>query len=240
MRHYYNFGPEAEVVGGDLTSKAAWDRLRLDTTIDAFALPQVREAWVRLCEADDEARRRAEDVTRVVTEGGQSAVISIGVGRAHLEYWLKRERPELKLTCLEYATRTVDVLRGLFHECDLIDTFDLRAERWPRADPDTLYLCCRVDTELNDSEWGSVFSRMAAAEVRRVVFVPSGFLDARTVAREAVGRVKGLLSGRPATFAGYVRTKAAFRQLWRSGFVERRELGVGDRQAFLLERRMSR
>ena len=238
VRHYYNFGAQTGIVGGDLTSEVAWDRLRLDSSLDGFALPRVRSAWLELCEGDREARRRAEHVARVVSDGAHTSVISIGVGRAHLEYWLKRLRPDVRLTCLDYAQRTVEVLQGLFQECDAVETFDLRVARWPAADGKALYLCCRVDTELSDAEWVQVFRRMADAGVRRVLFVPSGFLDGRTAAREAVGRLRSLLSGRHSTFAGYLRTKAAFRQLWSASFVSIRQLAVGDQQAFLLERRV--
>lgn len=234
IRHYYDFGADAQVIGASLASDVAWDRLRLDTTLDAFSLPRDRDAWLRLCEADQEARRRAHDVARVVVAGRYRTVVSVGVGRAHLEYWLKREQPDLKLTCLDYTARTVGVLRGLFVECDAMELFDLRTTRWPIRGPDTLYLLCRLDTELNNDEWAAVFGRMAVAHIDRVLFVATGFIKPRTLVQEAARHLAGALHLRRPVFAGYLRTKSAFRQLWRPSYREIAELRVGACSAFLL------
>jgi hypothetical protein len=233
VRHYYNFGSETNVVGSSLVSEDAWDRLRLDTSLDSFALCRTRADWLRGCQADSAAERRATDISRILNTKPYKSLISIGVGRAHLEYWLKRQNPGIELTCLEYGARTVATLRQVFTECEIIDVFNLQT-CWPVAPPETLYLLCRIDQELDNPTWNSVFCQMAAAGASDVLFVACGFLNARCLAQLAMQRLTSLVRGRNPTFAGFIRTRTAFRQLWRPFYAETRELNVGELSAFML------
>jgi hypothetical protein len=234
VRHYYDFGSETNVVGSSLVSDDAWDRLRLDTTLNAFALCRTRADWLRGCRTDSAAERRARDISRLLDAKRCESLISIGVGRAHLEYWLKHQNPGIELTCLEHGARTVATLRQVFTECDRIDLFDLQTGSWPVASPGTLYLLCRIDKELDNQTWNSVFCQMAEAGASDILFVATGFLDARCLAQLATERLTSLVRGRNPTFAGFIRTRTAFRQLWRPFYAESRELNVGEFSAFLL------
>lgn len=144
---------------------------------------------------------------------------SYGVGTADLELLLAQRAPELELVCTDYAPRTADRLSGLFPEARVL-RHDLLADGPLQGD---LHLLYRVDTEFSDDELRTVLGRF----VDPVVLVPALLLDARTLARELLVRVR-----RRGTRAGWVRTEARLRELWAPAGAE--TIRLGDLRGYLV------
>ena len=222
VRHVYDFGPDREAVGNTLLASSAWDAAR--AIPGPFELPQTRAEWERNAERGD-LPERARDVAAVAREVGATQLCSHGVGTASLELNVHRLAPEMKIICTDYAPMTVERLRLIFPEADVM-LRDLTDPDPPRAD---LHLMHRVDAELDDDEWRSV---LAAIE-QPILFVPNVVLDLAGAAREIVRRV---VRRGAATDAGWFRNEAALRALWRESHRDR-SLTVSDARAFLLEPR---
>lgn len=239
LRHYYDFKGSRALAGGSLQSPSAWDELRSDRGLEqsaAFYMPETRGEWVALAEQTADLPAQARALAGLIRERNFSSVVSCGVGRAFLEYQLKRLRPDLPLTCTEYSPQVVARLRAVFPECDAIACHDFTRPGWPAAGDRTLFLLNRVDTELSDAQWPGVFANLAAENVRHVLVVATAFLTPRVLASELKRSVLSRLLRRPLTFAGYIRTRAAFAALWRGHYRIEAEVPVGNLTGFLLAR----
>ncbi len=237
LRHYYDFKGSRSLGGSSLQSAQAWDELRSDQGLEqsaAFYMPDSRDEWVQRARQAAEIDAQARSLASLITGEGFSSIVSGGVGRAFLEYHLKQLLPELTLTCTEYSPQVVARLRRVFTECDRIECHDFTSAGWPPPSDRTLYLLNRVDAELANEQWPRVFANLAAEDVRHVLVVASAFLTPRVLASELKLHVLSRVLGRQLTFAGYVRTKAAFTDLWRPHYRIVGEVLVGDLTGFLL------
>jgi hypothetical protein len=222
VRHSYDFGPDRGAVGGTLLDPSAWDAAR--SLAGPFGLPETREEWERSAVRGD-LEARARDVVLLARQLDAARVCSHGVGTASLELNVHRAAPDLRLVCTDYAPRTVERLRRLFPEAEVVER-DLTDPDPPPAD---LHLMHRIDAELGDDEWRSVFEAIDEP----ILFVPNVVLDLPGAARE-VGR--RLLRRGSLTDAGWFRNEPALRSLW-SDTHRDRPVAISDARAFLLERR---
>lgn len=238
MRHYYAFGRNVSLAGNDLLSPSAWEQVRMTEDIEdvapGFYLPKNRDEWLRMCNQSSSAASCAADIAQIVRRGKFTTVFSAGVGRACIEYHLKRMEPTVHLVCTEYSLRVVERLRQVFLECDRIELLDIKTAGWMDAGARGLVLLNRVDTELNDQEWRAVFKNLAAAGVQDVLIVATGFLTMRTLASELFQRLVSVLCHRRLTFSGYTRTKARFKELWSPYFAVVEERLIGTLAGFYL------
>jgi hypothetical protein len=199
--HHYDFGPERSRVGDNLVNPQSWDAIRQTDT--PFGLPESRRAWEQAARGGD-LPERAEIIGSVARRLGARSICSHGVGTALVEANLAWELPDTRLICTDFAPETVRRLSDLFPEAD-VRLHDLRSASPPEAD---LHLLHRVDTELSNAEWREVFGRLD----RPVVVVVTQMLDIHGLAAELrLSRARPRL-----TRAGWSRTGAAFRRLWRS------------------------
>ena len=222
VRHTFDFGAARTAVGPNLRRPAAWDAAR--SAPGAFALPESRADWERLADRDD-LRARARDVAAIVRTRGARTLCSHGVGTAALELAVHRADPSLHLVCTDYAPRTVERLRRLFPEAEVV----LRSLGDPDPPHADLHLMHRIDAELPDDEWRQVFARLREP----ILFVPNTLLDIRGAVREIA---RGVMRRRRVSSAGWFRNEAAMRSLWQEAFSDRR-VDVGGAPGFLLEPR---
>ena len=218
--HYFDFGADRRHVGRRLAQPGAWDAAR--DMKGPFGLPETRAEW-EMKAADPALAARARDVAAIVREHGARRVCSYGVGTGVLELGLSQAAPELELTCTDYAPRTVDRLRALFPEVSVVH-HDLASDEPLDVDFHVLH---RIDTEFPSPELADILARFH----QPVLLVPSVLLTWPLALREILVRLR-----RPrATRAGWLRSEAAFRALWRDAF-DARDVTVGSARAFLLTR----
>lgn len=222
LRHSYDFGPIREQVGTDLLKPAAWDAAR--SAHGAFSLVENREDW-EARSANPDLVRRAHDIAAVAYRLDATRLCSHGVGTAALEFNLLCQAPKLELTCTDYAPWTVDRLSRLFPEVTVI----LRNLTDPDPPTADLHLMHRLDAELDDVAWRSVFTNLSEP----ILFVPNAILDLGGAMRE-VGR--RMLKARRLTRAGWSRNEAALRSLWERSH-SAQSVTVGTSRAFLLQPR---
>jgi hypothetical protein len=218
VRHYYDFGAERERVGEDLVNPGSWDEIR--ETSGPFGLPATRELW-ELAASDPNFAARAEKIAAVANGFGARRICSYGVGAAFLELNLARVLPDAELVCTDFAPRTVMRLAQLFPEAE-VRVADLKRDRPVEADFHVLH---RVDSELSNREWRGVIARFHEP----ALLVATELLEWPSLLREL-----RLHSSRGrASRAGYVRSEAALRSLWRRTHRDER-IEVADLTGFLL------
>ncbi len=232
IRTYYDFAGYSEVVGSDLLSPSAWDSLR-GSDANFFSLAASREDWLRSFADRPELLERARFIVSLCHQNGLKRIFSVGVGVGALEFFIKAEDPQLRLTCTDFAPKATARLRDVFDECDEVFPFNMMRDPW-RSTPETLYLLHRVDTELSNRGWRACFSRMASSAISPVLVVATELLTPERRKRMRQTYLSHRLHRRPITFSGYVRNREAFRALWARSYETVDEMRVGDLEGFLL------
>ena len=201
LPHYYDFGPDRHLLGGDLLGPEDWDSLRVDGE-GIFRFPADHGEYARLVEESEWQERRARALAGWIGDAGAKTVASYGVGPGIVETWLLQLVPDVELVLSDIAPRTVERLREHFVDCD-VHLHDFCRERPLDAD---LHVFNGVDTELHDKAWRDVLRRFSD---RRVLFFPNITLGARVLAGELWCR----RPGRRPMRAGWWRTKGRFDEL---------------------------
>jgi hypothetical protein len=202
MRHHFDFGPDRAVVGDDLARAEAWDALRTRTD-GVFSLARSRDELERTADARPEIGDRARTIERWLAQRGVVSLASYGVGGGVLEAWLLRLNSKRPLVLTEYAPETVERLRELFPEADVMQ-HDLLRDPPLEAD---VHLFHRVDTEFTDAEWREVLRRF---EAETILIVATEVATAVRFTQELLLRLRK----RNLTRAGWLRTRGSFESLW--------------------------
>ena len=246
IRHYFPFNDRTTLLkNGEISSSKAWDTLRQKHP--NFSISENRVEWLKAAEAQVEKDgqdkglvRRAKDVVEVIERLGVTKVFSAGVGGAGLEYQIKKLKPELYLTCSEYSPVAVGALKKVFTECDSVVFFDMNTGDWHLAIDKTqtrekqLCILSRIDIDLTNKQFRNIFKNMHAAGIRNVLVITCVDLTLYDLVSRMYHRILGHLRGVYYVFAGYLRSKRAFIDLW-SPFYNHTELTCGGLKSFLLE-----
>ena len=220
VRHFADFGAERERVGDALVNPRSWDAVR--ELPGPFELPSTRADWERAAGGGDFAERAAA-IAAVADELGAKRIASYGVGAGFVELNLALLRPDLELVCTDYTERALGRLTELFPEAE-VRRHDLRTDPPLTAD---LHLFHRIDTELANNQWRDVFPRFHEP----ILLVATELLQTHSLLREL-----RLRRSPSASDAGYIRTEAALRSLWRRSHRDT-PLAVGPYAGFLLRDR---
>jgi len=234
IKHYFDFSGIAPVQE-HVHSAQAWEDLRLEgAPSNIFAIPGERRQWQERCHQEPFVEAQARDIAGII-RGRFTRVNSYGAGPAFLEFFIKQQCPDIFLQCSDYTAKSMERLRRVFTEADEVVAFDMLNDPWQNADGSTLHLLYRVDTVLDNRQWRSLFDRMRLAGIRHVLFLPCEFLTARRWLGQVVKRRLWPLLGKKVAFAGYLRTKAQFLDLFSRAYTIEREVELaGGIKGFLL------
>lgn len=226
-----------------LDSAELWDALR-----DAhpnFEIPKDREAWLQMV-ADETNKdgldgllpERAEAVASLLDIHKIDAMHSLGVGSAGFEYQIKKRMPDLHLTVSEYAPQNVDVLKGLFHECDEIRRFDLFGDAWQEyaEASSTVVMLNRLDPLFSNEQWTEAFDKMAQAGVIHILYIPAWILTVKSYLQAHRRHWGFRLSRTPSVFTGWARTRPVQVGFW-SKHYSHTEHTLAGLQGFFLTKR---
>lgn len=225
LPHYYDFGPDRDLLGEDLLGPDDWDSLRVEGR-GIFRFPAEADEYEKLVSESEWQERRARALAGWISESGAASLATYGVGPGIVETWLGRLVPDLRLVLSDIAPRTVERLKVHFDDAE-VHLHDFCREQPLDAE---LHLFNGVDTELHDRMWRDVLRRFSD---HRVIFFPGIALGPKVIAGELWTR----RPGRRPMRAGWWRTRDRFEELFRPTHDLQRLRAPGVAPAWLLEPR---
>lgn len=236
VKHYYSFGKRAEAVGRNLLSENSWDAVRIDdeNRDTPFSIPKKREDWIKKCINHDQMVKRADAVGKFLKEKGFKKVISYGSGACFMEYNLKNQHPDIVLECSDFSPNAVERLKNIFTEADKIYLFDMLRHDF-KSENGALHLFHRLDADFSNSEWKDIFKRASKARITNILFVPCAIDTLKSLAKTIIGKWHQIIFKKSIlSFAGYLRTKDALKNLFIDYYNLSEETTVGDLTGFYL------
>lgn len=235
IRHYYDFGGLSQDIGQALDNADSWDTLRLqDGMVDnVFAIPASRQAWERGCYAQALVESHAQAIAQFV-RGNFVRINSYGVGPGFLEFFIKKQLPEVFVQCSDYTARSIDRLRQVFTEADEIIQFDMLNDSWSNDGSRALYLFYRIDTAFDNKQWRTILANMCKNRIAHILFVPCEFLTFQRFLSQKLKYFFYKFLGKKIIFAGYLRTKSQFLDILNSSYSITQQLTIGHLVGFVL------
>ncbi len=221
IKHFYYFGGNFFERNEKLDTELNWQRLR--TYHPFFKLPETEAEWRSQCEFGKEKDgqdgclpEKAENLVKVLKTHNIKHLVSISAGEACLEYHIKKNYPELKLTLTEYTLDNVEVLKKVFKNCESVIKLDALKADWSQfaQKKDVCLLFFRLDASFDDQELRKIFDNLYQAGVVNIIYVPNLFLTVKFLLFEKFRAFLNRILGKNLTFAGYFRTKKRSHSFW--------------------------
>ena len=219
--HYTALGHVGRLLkDNELRSKESWQILRDEHP--RYRIPKDREEWLRDLSLkkdgqDDKLQDRVKEFASLVEAEGIKTVYSIGTGGGVFEYYLKKQLPSIKIVASELTQESVNRLRKVFTECDVVERFDaLNAEHWKRIglDHNAVVFIYRNEREFSDDDWRKMFLYMNEAGIQKIFLGIMNMLTILSLVQEKIRNIKYRISGKTVTFVGYLRSHSRFRTFW--------------------------
>lgn len=235
-KHYYAFAGST-LTGSSLLSSRNWDALRVDATQEDFSFEATREAYERACAERSDYASAAKSILDLLGRKGLllKPLVSLGAGKGILEWHLKRQAPSLDLMCTDYAPESMQKLAAYFPACEKTFVFDMVQGDYLCFGPDATLLMYRISTEFDALTWRRTISRIHAAGIRNIVFVPTEVATLRIRLAERLCHWKALLLGRRQVFCGWLYSDREIRSLF-EGFALDDFLPMGKTAIYLYRR----
>lgn len=225
LPHWYGFTDGVRVVPAGPLLEEEWVRLREQDS--AFGFGSSRQAWIDAARANSGLVARAKALSRLLVDWGAQRLVAVGAGTGSFEYLLKAVTPDLAIRCGDWGDEPLELLRERFTEAISVERMDLRNATWVR-DPNEVVLLNRVDMEMSDKDWQSLFADLARRGVHRIVWIPCGLLTGVSALTELRGILAGLGRRRRLFRAGYLRTPARMIELFSEHYERREVIKRGD------------
>lgn len=218
-KHYYYFGEQIDMsLGGKVRpalNQDRWDALRTDGRADDFRIEETSSEY-ESNNRKSENRLYAE-MAKIMCEeifDDTDRIISVGAGKAILEWHIKQNKPSIKVACADYTSKAIKRLQQVFICGDEFFEFDMLKDDWRRLQGYDYIIMFRISTEFDRRTWKRLFRKLYNAGIHDVIFVPTGLDNIKTMTQEIINHIVNILHRRKDCFCGWLYSENEFRKMW--------------------------
>lgn len=210
-------------------SKEQWEALRTSKRNKAYCIESDIDSYENNCRHNLESKCVARILDKVLGNRNWH-IVSIGVGKANLEWHLKARNPKLHLFCADYTGQALLELQKVFISCDGFLEFDMLKDDWGRLNNFDFILLNRVNTEFSFNEWREIYRRMSINKIRRIIFIPCGFGSIH----ELYLNLKNIFNKNTAKIS-WCYTESEFLRMWKTYYRVVKKISFNDSAVYFLE-----
>lgn len=237
-RHYYDFGEELRIKYGGRGTKLdqkCQEFVRSSSSLPAFAIEKTIEAYEDNCRQETGYLEMAKIIGCILKTSGMKHLVSLGVGKGILEWHLKQLLPYLRTDCTDYTPEALKQLTKVFADHDRVYFFDMM-----KSDYSLLaeYDCCimyRISTELDPSQWRTVFQNLYQKQIKNIIFVPTELAGTGEMIKETMIHVLRRIKGRRDTFCGWLYTENEYFRFWKGRYRVKQRIRHGKMVVYVLQ-----
>ncbi|RKJ20031.1 hypothetical protein D7X48_10755 [bacterium D16-50] len=216
IRHFYCFDTKASTnMHSDALDRNNWEVLRAYEDGGAFSLERTREDYIKNCEGSQSYKETAQKISHIVQKNKWNTVVSLGVGKAVLEYQLKKMSPQLTIECTDFTKQSLDMLGKMFVECDRFSVFDIANDDFSVYRDMDAVIMHRISTEFTRTQWKAIFHKMHDAGIKNVLFIPTELLTIKSAIKEKLHYVANIIRHKKNIFCGWMYTRNEFLNFFR-------------------------
>tara|TARA_B100001175_G_C19465272_1_gene618762 strand:- start:842 stop:1522 length:681 start_codon:yes stop_codon:yes gene_type:complete len=188
-----------------------WNDLRNDPDEIQYFIPSKKSEYIKQASySQNFTKEIISEILTIIREFKIKTILSIGSGRAYLEYGLKQKNLSIEISDLDDS---IDRIKA-FNIFDKVYKLSFN-EILPKIQNfKGLILMSRIDTELSDNELKEMFNSMAEINIKYIFFIPAQVLTFKSFFVEMYLRIKSLLYRKKLVFCGYSRSKNLFSNMW--------------------------
>lgn len=212
-------------------AKEQWERLRQSKKNKEYCIENDRISYEKNCACDRKNQRLAQILTEIFAGGGVNRLVSLGVGKGHLEWHLKDINPKMYICCTDYTEKALFALKKVFITGDSFMPFDMLTDDWGNLSGYDVVLLNRLNSEFDFTQWKRIYAEMAGSGIRRIIFIPSGF-----------GGISDFLNNMPNTFhkeeaakISWCYTEYEFLKMWKRYYRTVRKISFNDSAIYCLD-----
>lgn len=237
-KHYYGFEPDVSSrFYGDSLNSDNWDVLRTDDRESPFAIEKNMEIYEKNCMASARDKDAVQRVCQLLEDVEVNKVISLGAGKAILEWHLKKMKPELAVECTDYTEKAIERLKNVFKDMDSSYRFDMLNGNYSELDINAVFLMNRVSTEFSIDEWYRIFESMHGAGILYIIFIPTGLDNCWSMLKEKLFFLLNILRRRRNICCGWLYSENEYLRMFSmGGYSIEKRLEFDGTAAFLLKR----
>lgn len=216
-KHYYVFDEQiTDKFNGNSLNQTNWDVLRESVENEDFGIEESIERYETYNASREDIRRRAELVLDVLDGNGLShkRIVSLGVGKAVLEWYIKRLRPEITVECTDYARKGVEKLKTVFHSADNIFVFDMMNGDYSDF-ADSVVMIYRISTEFDKKQWIDIFQKMFDSGITDIIFVPTELASVKYVLMQKKSHIANLVKRKKEIECGWIFSESEFYRMFK-------------------------
>lgn len=192
-------------------SKIDWDFLRKSKKDPEYYMPQTEGEYKSIID-EKNYENIIEATSNYVNKNKLDTIISLGSGRAALEYKLKLKTGIT--TIISDITKSIFTLKKLnfFDEVLLIDitkNLDINISE------KSIVILPRIDTELSDSQINQLFKTLNKKGVQHILFIPAQLISLKSFLIQLYILLKALIQKKSLVDCGYSRSRSRFKKLWK-------------------------
>lgn len=189
-----------------------WEKLRDNPKEIHYYIPKNKNEYISFVEAQGQYKKTCQELRKVINEYRMTKILSLGCGRAHLEYNLSK-MVDIKIDVSDLTESIIKIKSfKIFNNAYLLDfskKFNLEKNEYQ------LVLLSRIDTELSDNQLEDLFESLYNSNIKCIYFIPAELLNFKTLLVEIKLFIKSLLYRKKRVFCGYARTEKSLISKWK-------------------------
>lgn len=203
-----------------------WNQLRNSEVERAYYIPYDKEEYLKMLRSETQIKSKYLDIILNYCENEKiEKIISIGSGRAILEYTLKINS-NLSVIVTDVSDSILRIKEfDVFDDAYELNLLNSQAEKFQQS---TLVLLSRIDTEFEDNDFAKLFLSLQKNRASHICFIPAELLTLKTLFVEIKIFISSLVRKRKRVDCGYARTKSEYLKSWKSYYLEDSNYSLDD------------
>lgn len=217
-KHYYLFENKVQtrMRNSKNLDKNNWDILRMDENESPFSIEKNIKSYEENCKRSLDYNKVAKLITSTIKKYNldDRKIISLGVGKAVLEWHIKNLSPNTIIECSDYTNKSMSQLKRVFPSINKIFVFDILHGDYSLLDSEAVYIMHRISTEFSFDNWCKIFSKMYNSNVRYIIFIPTGLDTCKTMFIEKAKHLRNVLLCKNDIFCGWLYSEKEFKKIF--------------------------
>lgn len=216
IKHYYAFGNKMSgTIKQNKLDRNAWENLRKNNkSPKEFAIEKTRKDWIQNCLRQKDYRKTAQIICFIIKNNKWEKIVSLGIGKGILEYYIKKFLPETNMKCTDFTPESLQLLKNVFTECDRFSAFDMLNDNYNELENEDVVIINRLSTEFTKKQWKEIFEKLYLSNIHNILYIPTEILTLKMSLDEKRNMIANMLQGKNNIFCGWMYTQNEFKSFF--------------------------